>query len=130
MYVECIQNNEFKKSDFQEADLLKALPSFAMACMMKYTKHTDNDNIYNFQDKEYSGASKKVIDGFTTPKLVADTKSYFRSHDRYQKFFMSLGEMFLEENTKAIEFQMKLKWNNSLESSYNAKLHLTCVHYL
>ena len=34
-----------------------------MACMMKYTKHTDNDNIYNFQDKEYSGASKKVIDG-------------------------------------------------------------------
>ena len=72
--VECIQNNEFKKSDFQEADLLKALPSFAMACMMKYTKHTDNDNIYNFQDKEYSGASKKVIDGFTTPKLVAEYK--------------------------------------------------------
>lgn len=107
--VECIQNNEFKKSDFQEADLLKALPSFAMACMMKYTKHTDNDNIYNFQDKEYSGASKKVIDGFTTPKLVADTKSYFRSHDRYQKFFMSLGEMFLEENTKAIEFSNEIE---------------------
>lgn len=95
--LECDGNKEYSKHDFTENQLSKEVPSFVMACMMKLMKHMRNGDIDKFQSDEYTGCVNKHIEGFTTKDMVKTTRDYFKSHDRYRKFFLYLGELFFQQ---------------------------------
>ena len=94
--IECL--NETKTKNFQEVypmHILNAVKQdFALLCMMTFNYHYQNGDINTFQRN--AGCTIKPIQNFTTKHIVDTTKDYFKSHDRYRKFFCQLPSYFRE----------------------------------
>ena len=94
--IECL--NKTKTDNFQEIYPMHKLNAvkqdFALLCMMTFNYHYQNGDINTFQRN--AGCTVKPIENFTTEHIVATTKNYFKSHDRYRKFFCHLPTIFRE----------------------------------
>lgn len=92
--IECL--NETKTNNFQEVYPMHKLNAvkqdFALLCMMTFNYHYQNGDINTFQ--RHGGCTIKPIQNFTTQNIVDATRNYFKSHDRYRKFFCQLPSYF------------------------------------
>lgn len=105
--MECDGGGKGLSKKYNKNDLVECIPSFALACMMKFNHHLSNGDIATFQE-EIFGCTERPIKGFTTDAIVRTTKNYFKKHDRYRKFFCHLAD----------EFEMEQE-HNAKHSGYN-----------
>lgn len=94
--MECDGEGKGLSKKYNKNDLVKCIPSFALACMMKFNHHLSNGDIATFQEEVF-GCTERAIEGFTTDNIVKTTKNYFKKHDRYRKFFCHLADEYETE---------------------------------
>lgn len=95
--IECL--NETKTKNFKDVYPMYKLNSckqdFALLCIMTFIEHYTNGDISTFQ--KTLGCNVAPIKNFTTEHIVKSTQDYFKSHDRYRKFFCYLPTIFREK---------------------------------
>src|SRR5699024_5960302 len=94
--MECDGGGKGLYQKYNKNYLVKCIPSFALACMMKFNYHLSNGDIATFQEDIF-GCTERPIKGFTTDAIVRTTKNYFKKHDRYRKFFCHLADEYQME---------------------------------
>lgn len=96
--IECLPKTKTDIKKFNDTYPMYKLNAvrqdFALLCMMTFNHHYQNSDINVFQRN--AGCTIKPIENFTTKHIVSTTKDYFKSHDRYRKFFCHLPTIFRE----------------------------------
>lgn len=108
-YSEC-KSKDFAK-DYPENELLKVKSHFALLCMMTFNKHLQNGDIQKFQKS--GGCTQRVIEGFTSKRLVESTQNYFKAHDRFRKFMCEFADKYRYHLTQKTGIDKASFLNNS-----------------
>lgn len=73
----------------------ESIGAFALYAMMTYEENRQRGAIQEFSRN--GGASKQVVKGLTTQKIVSDTKAYFNNNDRFRQIAFVLADAYTSD---------------------------------